>query len=75
VATLAVLVGVGVALHFSTPGLQSYHHDEIITVTRVLPGSFVHMLRRVKESESNLAGREVLGARAGLPIRSQAPSR
>jgi mannosyltransferase len=48
-----LLTAAGVALRFSTLGVQSYHHDEIITVARVLPGSFVHMLRRVKESESN----------------------
>ena len=50
---LAGLVALGAAIRFSTIGVQSYHHDEIITVTRVLPGSFSHMLHRVRESESN----------------------
>jgi mannosyltransferase len=50
---LGGLVALGVAVRFSTLGIQSYHHDEIITVARVLPGGFLHMLRRVKESESN----------------------
>jgi mannosyltransferase len=52
-ALLGAIVVLGAALRFSTLGVQSYHHDEIITVARVLPGSFLHMLRRVKESESN----------------------
>jgi hypothetical protein len=51
-AALAALVTLGAALRFATLGVQSYHHDEIITVTRVLPDGFVHMLRRVRESES-----------------------
>ncbi|HMC50706.1 MAG TPA: glycosyltransferase family 39 protein [Solirubrobacterales bacterium] len=50
---LAATVTLGAALRFSTLGVQSYHHDEIITVARVLPGGFIHMLRRVRESESN----------------------
>jgi 4-amino-4-deoxy-L-arabinose transferase-like glycosyltransferase len=52
-AALAAIVALGAALRFSTLGVQSYHHDEIITVARVLPGGFLHMLRRVQESESN----------------------
>ncbi|MGB7587617.1 MAG: glycosyltransferase family 39 protein, partial [Solirubrobacterales bacterium] len=32
---------------------QSYHHDEVITAARVIPGSFSHMLGAVKSSESN----------------------
>ena len=43
----------GFAIRFSTLGLQSYHHDEVITVARVIPGSFAHMLHEVKISESN----------------------
>jgi mannosyltransferase len=50
---VAGLTALGVAIRFSTLGLQSYHHDEVITAARVLPGSFVHMLREVKHSESN----------------------
>ena len=33
--------------------MQSYHHDEVITAARVIPGSFAHMLHEVKGSESN----------------------
>lgn len=42
----------GTAIRFSTLGLQSYHHDEVITAARVLPGSFGHMLHEVHHSES-----------------------
>jgi mannosyltransferase len=50
---VAGLVAVGAAVRFATLGLQSYHHDEVITVMRVIHGSFVHMLGEVKGSESN----------------------
>ncbi len=50
---LAGLTVLGVAVRFASVGLQSYHHDEVITAARVLPGSFIHMLREVKASESN----------------------
>ena len=50
---VAGLTALGVAIRFSTLGLQSYHHDEVITAARVLPGSFLHMLHEVKHSESN----------------------
>ncbi|HSR93757.1 MAG TPA: glycosyltransferase family 39 protein [Solirubrobacterales bacterium] len=50
---LAGLTALGVAVRFATLGIQSYHHDEVITAARVIPGSFVHMLREVKGSESN----------------------
>jgi mannosyltransferase len=42
----------GAAIRFATLGLQSYHHDEVITAARVLPGSFGHMLHEVHRSES-----------------------
>ncbi len=48
----AGLVAAGVAIRFSTLGLQSYHHDEVITAGRVLPGSFGQMLHEVHRSES-----------------------
>lgn len=48
----AGLVAAGVAIRFATLGLQSYHHDEVITAARVLPGSFGHMLHEVRLSES-----------------------
>jgi mannosyltransferase len=50
---LAGLTGLGLALRFASLGVQSYHHDEVITVARVIPGSFFHMLGEVKRSESN----------------------
>jgi 4-amino-4-deoxy-L-arabinose transferase-like glycosyltransferase len=50
---LAGLIALGAAVRFADLGLQSYHHDEVITVMRVIPGSFGHMLHEVKASESN----------------------
>ena len=42
----------GAALRFATLGLQSYHHDEIVTASRVLRGSFGHAMDAVGFSES-----------------------
>jgi mannosyltransferase len=50
---LGGLTAAGAAVRFSTLGLQSYHHDEVITAMRVISGSFGHMLHSVKTSESN----------------------
>jgi 4-amino-4-deoxy-L-arabinose transferase-like glycosyltransferase len=50
---LAGLTALGCAVRFASLGVQSYHHDEVITVARVIPGSFTHMLDEVKRSESN----------------------
>jgi mannosyltransferase len=50
---LGGIAAVGVAVRFASLGLQSYHHDEVITVMRVIPGSFTDMLHRVRTSESN----------------------
>ena len=50
---LAGLTGLGLALRFASLGVQSYHHDEVITAARVIPGDFAAMLRRVESSESN----------------------
>jgi mannosyltransferase len=50
---LAGLIALGCAVRFASLGVQSYHHDEVITVARVIPGSFGDMLDRVKSSESN----------------------
>src|SRR6201996_5084845 len=55
-AILAAVVGLtaaGAAVRFASLGVQSFHHDEVITVMRVIPGSFGHMLHEVKTSESN----------------------
>lgn len=40
------------ALRFATLGLQSYHHDEIVTASRVLRGDFWHAMDAVGFSES-----------------------
>ena len=42
----------GLGLRFATLGLQSYHHDEVVTAMRVIPGSFGEMLHKVRVSES-----------------------
>jgi 4-amino-4-deoxy-L-arabinose transferase-like glycosyltransferase len=53
VLVLAGLAAAGAAIRFAGLGVQSFHHDEVITVMRVIPGSFGHMLHEVKASESN----------------------
>jgi mannosyltransferase len=58
---LAGLTALGVALRFASLDLQSYHHDEVITAMRVIPGSFGEMLHAVKASESNPPLYYVLG--------------
>jgi 4-amino-4-deoxy-L-arabinose transferase-like glycosyltransferase len=58
---LAGLTALGVAVRFAGLGVQSYHHDEVITALRVLPGSFGEMLHAVKISESNPPLYYVLG--------------
>jgi 4-amino-4-deoxy-L-arabinose transferase-like glycosyltransferase len=50
---LALLTALGVAIRFASLDVQSFHHDEVITAARVIPGSFGEMLHRVKTSESN----------------------
>jgi mannosyltransferase len=52
-AAVTGLVALGAAVRFASLGVQSYHHDEVITVMRVIDGGFLHMLREVKDSESN----------------------
>ena len=58
---LAGLTALGVAVRFASLGVQSYHHDEVITAMRVIPGSFGDMLHEVKVSESNPPLYYVLG--------------
>jgi mannosyltransferase len=53
IASLAGLTAGAAAIRFLPLGTQSFHHDEVITVMRVIPGSFDHMLHEVKSSESN----------------------
>jgi uncharacterized membrane protein len=40
------------ALRFATLGAQAYHHDEIVTASRVLRADFVHAMEAVGFSES-----------------------
>src|ERR1700742_943958 len=53
VAAVAGLTAAGAAIRFGPLGVQSFHHDEVNTVMRVIPGSFGQMLHEVKTSESN----------------------
>jgi len=50
---LGGLTALGIAARFASLDVQSFHHDEVITAARVIPGSFVDMLHQVKGSESN----------------------
>jgi mannosyltransferase len=52
-AAVTALTALGLAVRFASLDVQSYHHDEVITALRVLPGSFGEMLHSVKVSESN----------------------
>lgn len=49
---VAGLTALGAALRFATLGVQSYHHDEIVTASRVLRLGFVHAMEAVGFSES-----------------------
>ncbi|MBA3867037.1 MAG: glycosyltransferase family 39 protein [Solirubrobacterales bacterium] len=49
VAGLTVLAA---GLRFATLGVQSYHHDEVVTASRILRGSFGHAMDAVGFSES-----------------------
>jgi mannosyltransferase len=49
---VAGLTALGAALRFATLGLQSYHHDEVVTASRVLRVGFVHAMEAVGFSES-----------------------
>jgi mannosyltransferase len=49
---LAGLVALGTALRFATLGVQSYHHDEVVTASRVLRVGFGHAMDAVGFSES-----------------------
>src|SRR4051794_8524183 len=49
---VAGLTALAALLRFATLGVQSYHHDEIVTASRVLRGSFGHAMDAVGFSES-----------------------
>jgi 4-amino-4-deoxy-L-arabinose transferase-like glycosyltransferase len=53
ILSLVGLTAAAAAIRFVPLGVQSFHHDEVITVMRVIPGSFGQMLHEVKTSESN----------------------
>ncbi len=49
---VAGLTALAAVLRFATLGLQAYHHDEIVTASRVLRGGFFHAMDAVGFSES-----------------------
>jgi mannosyltransferase len=49
---VAGLTLLAAGLRFATLGVQAYHHDEIVTATRVLRGDFWHAMDAVGFSES-----------------------
>jgi mannosyltransferase len=49
---VAGLTAIAAALRFATLGVQSYHHDEIVTASRVLRDGFGHAMNAVSFSES-----------------------
>ena len=49
---VAGLTALAAALRFATLGVQSYHHDEIVTASRVLRDGFWHAMDAVGFSES-----------------------
>ncbi len=49
---VAGLTALAALLRFATLGVQSYHHDEVVTASRVLRGGFVHAMHVVWFSES-----------------------
>ncbi len=49
---VAGLTALAAALRFATLGAQSYHHDEIVTASRILRDGFGHAMDAVSFSES-----------------------
>jgi 4-amino-4-deoxy-L-arabinose transferase-like glycosyltransferase len=49
---VAGLTALAAVLRFATLGVQAYHHDEIVTASRILRGSFWHAMDAVGFSES-----------------------
>jgi mannosyltransferase len=49
---VAGLTTLAALLRFATLGVQSYHHDEVVTASRILRGSFGHAMDAVGFSES-----------------------
>jgi mannosyltransferase len=46
------LTALAALLRFATLGVQSYHHDEIVTASRILRGGFGHAMSQVWTGES-----------------------
>jgi uncharacterized membrane protein len=49
---VAGLTALAAVLRFATLGVQSYHHDEVVTASRILRGDFGHAMNAVGFSES-----------------------
>jgi mannosyltransferase len=49
---VAGLTALATLLRFATLGVQSYHHDEIVTASRILRGGFGHAMHQVWTGES-----------------------
>ena len=49
---VAGITAAGAILRFATLGVQSYHHDEIVTASRILRDGFGHAMEAVGFSES-----------------------
>jgi mannosyltransferase len=49
---VAGLTALAAVLRFATLGVQAYHHDEIVTASRILRGGFGHAMDAVGFSES-----------------------
>jgi len=49
---VAGLTALAAALRFATLGLQAYHHDEVVTASRILRDGFWHAMDAVAFSES-----------------------
>src|SRR5215207_981705 len=49
---VAGLTTLAAVLRFATLGVQAYHHDEVVTASRVLRGDFFHAMDVVGFSES-----------------------
>src|SRR3954453_370661 len=49
---VAGLTALAALLRFATLGVQAYHHDEIVTASRILRGGFGHAMDAVGFSES-----------------------
>jgi mannosyltransferase len=49
---VVALTALAAALRFATLGVQSYHHDEVVTASRILRSGFGHAMHQVWAGES-----------------------